>query len=556
MEKDRIPFSVCGSYFVVSLVGGGLAIRNISGDAPTKEVLLVELLRAGAALPFVPEHGDGLLRLVADGAVVELCFEDLDSLRLRGEGCQLRLRTAEGVVYGCGGHITPQRWLFANYGCRVNVVLEALRGTMEVADTWDGANSTGFAAVFGAAEGPFEAAMELYRGPSRAQREHGMPFEDCAARWQRSFAEYLAKTVAVPAPYEEARRWAAYLNWSSIVAPEGLMGRRGMYMSKNWMTNIWSWDHCFNAMALAYANPELAWEQIMVMFDRQDPSGALPDSFNNSAEVWMFCKPPIHGWAIRWMFAHNPAFGIEHIRQIYQPLCRWTDWWFRERDFDRDGMPQYHHGNDSGWDNSTVFAQGVPVESPDLGAFLILQMDVLADFAGQLGLVEEAAQWQARSDRLLGLFAEHFVLPDGRLTARLSGSHRTVENQSLLPYLALVLGPRLPDAVRRQAVEHLRQSGLITPYGLATEAPQSPCYQPDGYWRGPIWAPSSMLMIDGLAACGETELARTLARAFADLCASQGFAENFDALTGHWLRDPAYTWTSSVFLMLAHEYLG
>ena len=37
-----------------------------------------------------------------------------------------------------------------------------------------------------------------------------------------------------------------------------------MYMSKNWMTNIWSWDNCFNAMALVRHQPELAWDQFMI----------------------------------------------------------------------------------------------------------------------------------------------------------------------------------------------------------------------------------------------------------------------------------------------------
>ena len=33
------------------------------------------------------------------------------------------------------------------------------------------------------------------------------------------------------------------------------------------------------------------------------------------------------------------------------------------------------------------------------------------------------------------------------------------------------------------------------------------------------------------------------------------FAENFDALTGVGLRDRAYTWTASAYLMLAAAYL-
>ena len=35
----------------------------------------------------------------------------------------------------------------------------------------------------------------------------------------------------------------------------------------------------------------------------------------------------------------------------------------------------------------------------------------------------------------------------------------------------------------------------------------------------------------------------------------RGFGENFDPLTGASLRDPAYTWTTSVYLALAHRLL-
>ncbi|MDX2711266.1 hypothetical protein PV385_05350, partial [Streptomyces stelliscabiei] len=38
---------------------------------------------------------------------------------------------------------------------------------------------------------------------------------------------------------------------------------------------------------------------------------------------------------------------------------------------------------------------------------------------------------------------------------------------------------------------------------------------------------------------------------FRTLCETHGFAENFDALTGTGLRDRAYTWTASSYLLLA-----
>jgi putative isomerase len=124
-----------------------------------------------------------------------------------------------------------------------------------------------------------------------------------------------------------------------------------------------------------------------------------------------------------------------------------------------------------------------------------------------------------------------------------------------MAYLPLVLGEKLPQEIRLQLVQNLKESGHITQWGLATEQHNSPLYDDDGYWKGPIWAPSTMIIVDGLARCGEEELAQQIAEKFCDLCLENGFAENFNALTGTGLRDKSYIWTASVFFILAHNYL-
>jgi hypothetical protein len=62
-----------------------------------------------------------------------------------------------------------------------------------------------------------------------------------------------------------------------------------------------------------------------------------------------------------------------------------------------------------------------------------------------------------------------------------------------------------------------------------------------------------MLLVSGLQTCGEHRLARTIAHRFCTNFSRSGSAENFDALTGAGLRDRAYTWTASVFLILAGQ---
>jgi putative isomerase len=403
--------------------------------------------------------------------------------------------------------------------------------------------------------GTFECAVEEFLTVWQ-EREYAESFETCLKTVEGEYQAWLERMPEVPETYAEAGELAAYINWSCVVAPEGHLTRPAMLMSKNWMNSLWSWDNCFNAMALCYGHPQLAWDQLMILAENQDPSGAFPDSINDGVRVWSFCKPPIHGWALKWMMARTDFIDETRLAEVYEPLCRWTQWWFDYRDDDHDAMPQYNHGNDSGWDNCTVFEVGPPVEGPDLAAYMIVQMEVLAEVAQILGKAQEADVWKSRAAIILDLLLSHSWRRD-RFVAPRSGDHEVFESDSLLLFLPIVLGDRLPRRVLAKLVAGLKEEGrFLTEHGLATESLRSPLYQSDGYWRGPIWAPSTMIIVDGLAAAGELEFARELARRFCAMAAHNGMAENYDAITGAGLRDRAYTWTSSVFLILAHEYLS
>jgi glycogen debranching enzyme len=119
----------------------------------------------------------------------------------------------------------------------------------------------------------------------------------------------------------------------------------------------------------------------------------------------------------------------------------------------------------------------------------------------------------------------------------------------LLDLMPIVLSAELPENVTANLVERI--TAHLTEHGLATELPSSPHYQSDGYWRGPIWAPATILIEDGLRRAGRTALADEISHRFRTLCERSGFAENFDARTGAGLRDRAYTWTASAYLLLA-----
>jgi len=65
------------------------------------------------------------------------------------------------------------------------------------------------------------------------------------------------------------------------------------------------------------------------------------------------------------------------------------------------GLIEYHHGNDCGWDNSTVFAAEPAVKSPDSIAFLVLQAETLAKVADLIEMHNRAEYWTQMSQTFL-----------------------------------------------------------------------------------------------------------------------------------------------------------
>ncbi|MBP1964587.1 amylo-alpha-1,6-glucosidase [Paenibacillus aceris] len=562
-DLNVVPFSRRESFLAISILpesadrNAGLYLRTVrGGDDKFGEAFRIEMLNEiGQSVPFQAVASPEMIQLTSTtGLTAEICISDRRTCRFRSQGCGIRL-TFRTAAYDYAYQAALKSWEVNSFTHESRFMLTALVGDLKMEVPWDKIKSSYVIADFlpAADSGISEFAIEEFRTVWEPRVEWET-FDDTVRQVKAEFAEWVNCTLPLPERWQESRELAAYITWSCLVPAEGCLTRTAMYMSKNWMTNIWSWDHCFNAMALVRHDPKLAWDQFMIFFDRQDESGLIPDFINDKYELWNCNKPPIHGWTLAWMMARTDYIQAVQLREVYQPLSKWTKWWFRYRDGDGDGIPQYNHGNDSGWDNSTAFNNGIPVESPDLAAFLILQSEVLAEIAGLLGFEEEKIEWQKLAEDTLEKMLLHFW-KDSRFMACRSGTHEFSDGDSLLMFVPILLGKRLPDPIRTALLKGLREEGrFLTGNGWATESLKSSYYQPDGYWRGPIWAPSTMLLIEGAAAAGDRELAEEVARRFCAMLDRSGMAENFDAITGQGLRDRAFTWTSSVFLILGHEY--
>jgi glycogen debranching enzyme len=560
-DLTRIPYSLAGSWLLVGKNEGRVALKTVRRSAvsyrwqqtgPWADMLL------DIAMTIHGEEHRCDIRATTSGVTltdgqssIELVFADRETLLITTHGCGLRLLLAhpaswiDPMRHGILRTYDLQSKTYFNFQSDEPLVFRPAvpatgKETFDTVELEDRVTQT-----------------VTIRSTTREEKVL-LPLPQAAhVRAQRNaeLATWFHGAPAVAARHRQAARTAWYLFHALQVQPEGEIRRQTVLSSKLSMNMTWSWDNCLNALALCPSQPALAWDQLFTILDHQRPDGLLPDAISDSELIFGFNKPPVWAWTVERLLPHTPAQSHRALlEEIYPKLVLFHQWWFRERDLLGDGLPCYMSGNDSGWDNASIFADRWPVQSPDLAAWLILDTDALARIAETLGRKEEAAHWRERSHILLDRFHSRFWV-DGQphyFSLTPSGPVRR-KSTSLITSLPLLLGDRLDPAIRTALVRSLSDPAVFfAPAGPATESVSSPLYSANGYWRGPVWGISTYLICSGLLACGEDTLARTLAMRFCDTCARDGnFRENYDATTGAGQYDSGMTWTAADFVLLA-----
>lgn len=556
-DFDHVPFSRAGRFLTLSMmtVPGAEArrapyLRFVAGgdERPSLGRLCRIAFHDPQGQEIVPEFdlSPVCLRARTVAGRVDFVIGEGETLHLRGEGLDVRFHL-EGSRYDYvyrppqGGHCLVAA------AENLRIMPRAASGTLDVRGLWQRDHSEAVSMTFSGDAG-FEGTLQLFRTTQSGHEIAG--FDKALAGAEAEFAAWLDAFPPAPPGEEEAHRLAAYLLSANRVPVEGALTRPAIYMSKNAMINIWSWDNAFSALGIAEIDPALAFDQFAVIFDHQDGSGLLPDYVNDRDVLFAFTKPPVHGWAISLIERRVPGF-LTPDRRAYlaRAIGRQVTYWLTHARARETDLPCYFHGNDSGWDNASFFSEGGPVLSPDLPVFLILACDALADLL--VTDKDEARQWRATGDQLLRLLFDTLWTGETFQPRLAHAPDIRPGGDSLIQFMPLLLGDRLPRAMAARLIARFRANGFLTEWGPATESPASPFYEADGYWRGPIWAPTTLLIHDGMMRQGEEALALEIASRFRRLAVQNGMAENFDALTGRGLRDRAFAWTSAVYSLLS-----
>ncbi len=374
-------------------------------------------------------------------------------------------------------------------------------------------------------------------------------------RWHDWFA-------AVPGVVQALRPQYYYAWWTmraGLISSRYYVTREVMTPSKFYYVGSWQWDNFFHALAYRYVEPRLAQDQLRILLDHQREDGMIPDAVHDEGTVTHLTypveadvtKPPLIAWAAWKLYEQDR--DREFLDEIYEPLVRSNSWWFEKNDVDHNGLCEYHHPYSSGLDDSPLWDEGMPVESPDLNTYLCLQQEALSKIAQVLGEKEEAQLWEKQADGLARRMTDHLWDDSaGLFWARRNG--KAIQVRTPFSLFPLITG-RLPPGMTRRLVAHLTDERQFWPrFPVPTVALDDPKHDAERMWRGPTWINVNYLLIEGLQRSGYDDIARELRKRTLELVSGEAdLHEYYHPVTGKGPPAAASTfgWTAALYIDLA-----
>ena len=395
----------------------------------------------------------------------------------------------------------------------------------------------------------------------RLREDHGppptpAPFSSIREHSRRKWINWFTQVPEVSGKYRDTYYYAWWVLANNLVDPRGLLQHPALMPSKAKYLGVWNWDAAFHAFGLRHGYPELARDQLRLILEHQRQDGMLPDAVYDQGVIdWIdhphpgaVTKPPVMAWAALKLHRSHPDQGF--LKEIYPALVRWNRWWISRAD--DSGLAQYHHPYSSGLDDSPLWDYDFPVTSPELNTYLVIQMESLAGIARLLGREKESKHWQEKAAALVHLMVQELYDPGkGYFPARAG-------NKSIPEYTPFNLYPlgirQLRPAIVRELLDRISPGGPFWGrYPLRTAAEDSPGYQPNVMWRGPVWININYLFIEALETRGETQLAEKLRTATLELVnRGRGIYEYYHPDTGKppATAAPAFGWSAALFIDL------
>jgi hypothetical protein len=342
---------------------------------------------------------------------------------------------------------------------------------------------------------------------------------------RKTFGEY----------YEVYNAMQNVLSWDNIYDPtiRRVITPVSRIWNVGWSSNpsmggfvLFCWDTYFASMMLATGSRELAYANAVEITNSVTENGFVPNFYAvNDYKSRDRSQPPVGSLAVWNIYSKYKEKWF--LELVYDKLLTWNRWWDKNRNTDgllcwgsnpyekvtyryweTTGINGTFGGAlESGLDNSHMYDE-IPFDKErhmqklndaGLSGLYVMDCDLLAKIAAELGKTEDVRELRARGD----LYRKNLsMLWDDK---RGLYYNRRTDTGEFSPRISPTnFYPLLASAPTQQQAERMVKEHLLNPeefwgeWVIPSTPRNDPAYKNNTYWRGRIWAPLNFLVYMGL----------------------------------------------------------
>ncbi|WP_349663379.1 trehalase [Cellulophaga lytica] len=366
-------------------------------------------------------------------------------------------------------------------------------------------------------------------------------------------------------------------NWRT---PAGELKHAGLFPSYHyeWFHGFWSWDSWKHAVGLSFYNIDLAKDQIRAMYDYQQDNGFIIDCIYRDTLIEKHntrdTKPPLSAWAV--MNIYKKDKDLLFIKEMYPKILKYHNWWYKDRDFDGDGLCEYGSTDgslvaakwESGMDNAIRFdnskllqknetTYSLNQESVDLNAYLYAEKIYLSEMAKLIKRSNEANKLKKDAHSIkLRIQEQFFDKHDGWFYDTSIDGSKFIKGEGSEGWTALWAKVASDEQAETVIKKMLDPTKFYTKVPFQTMSADHAKFDPlNGYWRGPNWLDQAYFGVKGLRNYGyhsEANAAtlKILNGAEGLLKKGPSIRENYHPITGQGLHAKNFSWSAAHIMML------
>lgn len=288
--------------------------------------------------------------------------------------------------------------------------------------------------------------------------------------------------------------------------------------SQHWSTpdrvphkDLWLWDSVFHSLALSRVDPQMAWETLQSVLERQHADGMIAHQARVNGWTSPITQPPILAWGIWELYQRlrDPTM----LAEAAPKLDGYLRWDLAHRDRNRNHLLEWYiedsptcRSGESGLDNSQRFDEALTMDAVDFSCFAAQDAEALANIYHVLGDELRADHW-AEQARTIRTQIHNLLWDETRgfyFDRHMDGRHSSVYAvSSFLPLLLLDLPA---GRVRQMEAILLDPAHFNTAFPIPSISVSDPDWSTD-MWRGATWINMNYLVIRGLRQHGRYQTA-------------------------------------------------